>query len=499
MGDYFISRERAENDLLDCAAYLAERIRSGDGHAEAMAEILPRYLAKGDVDLAAELANAVDDPYSRDRLLTRVAEKCADIDDDEYALQLADAVEDHGLRSQAVERIALAKAYKGQYERAEDVAATLTHPDQVLAGIAVNQATNDNEAGAEETLGRIEFATARASAWQHIASYQVDQGNREKAVASLVAALEAADEIEHDEERLRALCDLGNAFTDAGRNDSAIETFEIARSGAEALDNVHRDYFLVNSALGFLFAGSQDLSDRTLDLVTDKTQMASALLGIARYEWKQDEKTDAADSLDEAYQILKSQRDIETRDSRARNALMASIAVQFAAFEKYDLAVEIAQENNDLAEQYGALTQISQLMSLKKEDERARDTVNEIPEDANRLFAFVGMSDAKKKLEDNDAALALLDEAAELSETVPQLASRSGVLNEIASRFLDHGQTDKARAVILENLAVIAEIRDESGRAASLAAVADLFESSGLEMTDEEKGHLRTLAMRAGN
>ncbi|MBP9111024.1 MAG: hypothetical protein KBF83_15830, partial [Pyrinomonadaceae bacterium] len=83
--DYFISKERAETDLLDCAAFLAERVKSADGHAEAMSEIVPRYLAKGDVDLAAELANAIDDPFSRDRLLIQVAEKCAQIDDDEYA------------------------------------------------------------------------------------------------------------------------------------------------------------------------------------------------------------------------------------------------------------------------------------------------------------------------------------------------------------------------------------------------------------------------------
>src|SRR5205085_4944451 len=97
-------------------------------------------------------------------------------------------------------------------------------------------------------------------------------------------------EIEHDEEKIRTLCDIGNLFIEAKRNDKAIETFELARGFAEALDNIHRDFFLVNSALGFLFAGSTDLADRTLDLVTDKTQMASALLGIARNQWNKDEK-----------------------------------------------------------------------------------------------------------------------------------------------------------------------------------------------------------------
>src|SRR4051794_40691229 len=99
MADLFISREQAQTDLLAAAAFIGERIRSADGHAEAMDAIIPQYLQRNDVDLAAELANAVDDPYSRDRLLTRVAVKCAELDDDEYALQLLGAIEDDGIRS----------------------------------------------------------------------------------------------------------------------------------------------------------------------------------------------------------------------------------------------------------------------------------------------------------------------------------------------------------------------------------------------------------------
>src|SRR3982751_3566011 len=107
MDEHFISRDDAEQDLLTAAAFLAENIKSADGHAEAMKAIVPIYLAAGNVDLAAELANGVTEPYSRDRLLIQVAEKCAALDDDEYASQLADAIEDDGMRGQAIERIAL--------------------------------------------------------------------------------------------------------------------------------------------------------------------------------------------------------------------------------------------------------------------------------------------------------------------------------------------------------------------------------------------------------
>lgn len=493
MPDYFISRTKAEGDLLAAAAYMAERIRSADGRAEAMKAVVPLYLERGEVDLAAELANAIDDPFSRDRLLMLVAEKCAEIDDDEYAMQLAESVEEHGMQAEALERVALIKAGKGDVGKATEIADTMLHPDFVHAGIAVKQAADGDDAAAKATLEKIEFAAARVSALQRIASTALDGGNSTHAISTLEDAVTAAGDIEHDEEKIRAFCDIGNLFIEANRKDKAIETFAKAREFAEALDNIHRDFFLVNCALGFMFAGSDEFAERTLDLVTDKTQMASALLGMAREYWKREEKEDAHDALDEAYQILKSQRDIETRDSRARNGLMASIAAQFAGFGKTELGIDIARENQDPAEETNALTQIAQILTVQKEDELARQTVNSIAEDADRVVALISISDAKAKLGEQEMATALLDEAASLSETVPQLAARSSILGLVSSRFAGYDNAQKARAVSLDNLHVISEIKDESSKAAALATLADLHNSIGFDLSNEERSVVKRL------
>jgi tetratricopeptide (TPR) repeat protein len=493
MSDYFISRASAEGDLLAAAAYMAERIKSADGRAEAMKAVVPLYLARGEVDLAAELANAIDDPFSRDKLLTLVAEKCAEIDDDEYALQLAGSVEEHGMRAEAFERVALIRAGKGDFAKAAEIADTLAHPDFVYAGIAMKQAVDGDDAAAKATLERIEFAAARVSALQQTAAARLEGGKTEKAVSTLDDAVAAAADIEHDEEKIRALCDIGSLFIDATRNDKAIETFDQARALAEVLDNTHRDHFLVNCALGFMFAGSDELAESTLDLVPDKTQMASALLGMAREYWKREDKEDALDAIDEAYQILKSQRDIETRDSRARNGLMASIAAQFAGFGKTERAVEIARENQDPAEETNALSQIAQILTVQNEDELARQAIDSIADDADRVTTLISISDAKAKLEEKESAIARLDEAASLAETVPQLAARSNILALLASRFAGNDSPDKARNMSLENLQVISEIKDESSRAAALATLADLHQSIGFELSDQERAAVKSL------
>ncbi len=496
--EHFISREDAGQDLLACAAFLAENIKSADGRAEAMNAVVPRYLALGNVDLAAALADTVDDPFSRDKLLVIVAEHCASIDDDDYAVQLADAIEDDGMAAQARERIALIKATKGEFERAREVAGEIMHPDFVEAGIAVRQAADGDEAAAFATIEAIEFASARVLAYQNIASADVESENFERAAEAATRAFESANEIEHDEEKIRALCDIGNLYVEARRNDKAIEAFDAARAEAELLDNVHRDFFLANCALGFLYANSQELADRTLDLVTDKTHMASALLGMARDSWKKEAKDEAIEILEEAWAILKSQREIETRDSRARNKLMASIATQFAGFGKTERAIEIANENDNQEEQTSALSQIAQILTVQKEDELARQAINEILEYGDRVFALLAVSDAKNTLGETEASIKLLDEAAGMTSELPQQASRSGVLNVIADRYVSHDRPEKAREVSQENLEVIAGIRDESSQATSLVAISEVYSSGNLELGESEKEILMALTRKIG-
>ena len=497
MAEHLISNADAHENLLSCAAYLAESIKSSDGHAEAMRAILPFYLEKKEVDLAAEFANSIDDPFMRDRLLTLVAEKCAALDDDEYAFQLVDAIEDSGMRAQARERMALAKSAKGDFEKAFEIADTLEHPDNVLAAIAVNASEDGKAETANDAVEEIEFPYSKVVTLQTIAAQKIEKDEKKEAVELLEKAFESAEDIDFAEEKIRALTDIASHFTDAGRRDRAIETLDKAKHAAVELTNVHRDAFLANIAYGFFHAGSIDLADRTLDLVGDKTQMASCLAGFAREYWAKDEKGEALETLEESYAILKSQHEKETRDSRAKFSLFSTIATLFASYEKPERAIEIAQEIQNEDEQTSALAQIAQIATMKGEDAFAQQAVQAIGEDSKRLLAFIGISDALKKMDKTEDAVKSLNEAAHLAETVPQLASRSTAFNELARRFAEYGETERAREITHENLETIAQIRDESSRAVALAVLSGIYEANNFDLTDAEKQILQGIIRKA--
>jgi tetratricopeptide (TPR) repeat protein len=496
MSELFVSREQASSDLLSAAAYIGERIRSSDGHAEVMKAVVPLYLEKGDVDLAAELSNNVHDPFSRDRLLIQVAEKCAELDDVEYATQLADAIEDHGMQGEALERVALVLAAKGESSRADEIAQMTPHPDYVHAAIAVHEASAGRMDAAAAYLARIDFPAASVSALEQIAALEMADGRADSAVQYLDQASEAAAQIEHDEEKIRTLCEIASSYVGARRNDRAVTTYDTAAKLADSLDNMHRDAFLATCAVGFLHAGSEEMSENTLDLITDKTHMTSALTNIAQFQWDRDDKGGAVETVEEAYAIIRSQREIETRDSRSRHHAYAAIAAHFGAFGEYERAIEVAQENPDPDKQVAALTRIAEIAVTTGQRQFADQAIAAQHDDAHRAATHVALADVLEAIGEREGAVTSLDEAYSLTETVPQLSLKADLLSGVTERFFQYGREGQARQALMNGLEAIAMIRDESNQAVLLANYSAMLTGQVFELTESERQVVDTILQR---
>lgn len=499
MAEHLIEVETAETDLLACATYVAENIKSADGHAAAMKEIVPHYLKKNEVDLAAELANTVEDPFTRDRLLLDVAEKCAAVGDDDYAFQLVDAIEEPAAQDEARELIAVQIAANKDLARALEIAGNLPHADRVLTEIAVRQADDGDEAAALATVEKIDYAASKTTAFQMLASMYLEKNEIEKAVLMLDRAEQSTDEIEFHEEKIRDLIFTGELFLEAKEPGRAVGLFDKAKASAETLDTVQKDSFLSEIALGFLRAGSVELADRTLDLVGDNVQISSTLIGYGQEFWKHGEKAEAVETLEEAYSILKSQRDKDIRSTQERIKLWAAIAVEFARFEKPERAIEIAQEIPEENAHASALAQIAQICIARNEDEWARQATSAIDDDSQKTFALLGISDAANRAGKSDDALTFLNESAAYAETVDRLTARSTAFDELARRYHAFGNKDKMRELFYENLSTIIELRDESDRAAALARMSEFYEAKELHLTNAERDMiLRIIAKSNG-
>jgi tetratricopeptide (TPR) repeat protein len=492
-----ITLEEAKNDLLSCAIHLAGNINSNDGQAAALKPIVWQYLEKDDVDNAAQYADQINDSFSRNQLLIGVIAKCVQLNDDDYAFQLVEAIDDPGTQAAAREAIALQKSAKGEFEKALEITQTLEHSSDAYAGIAVNQFKKGLETDGLATLKKIDFYKSIVDALQEIAIIFLKQEQSEKAVEYLNNGFDLVDEIEFTEDRIRALLEIGNLYIEAKDNEKAVETFAKASAEIEVLDGIHKDALFANLAVGFLKAEDIDLADKTLDEVTDKTQISSSLLGFSQIFEAAGETEESLDTIEESYAMLKSQHENEVRDSKARYQLFASIATQFARLGKIERALEIAHENPVELQKNLALTNIGQVCILQGNDEMAEQALKGIENDSQKLTALVSMSDAKNKIERQDEAVEFLDEAASMIELIPQFIERSKMQNEIAIRYGFYGKSDKARQIASGSLETISQILGFENRSFALVELAKVYDKYEFELTDEDKEILETLVRKS--
>ncbi len=492
-----ISVEAAGGDLVSCAVFLADKMRSAEARAAAMQTVIQRFLDKGDVDSAAEHADSIGDPFLRDRMLIRVIAKCVEIDDDEYGLQLVDAIEEDRARAAGLEAFAIQKAAKGEPEEAIRIAEDLEHHSEAFAGIAVNLAKLDRDAESDEALGRIDFFSARVDAMNEIAAIRHRAGQTEKAVAMLERSFAACSEIEFDEDGIRGFIEVGSGFVESDRKDRAIAAFDEARKLAEALDGPHKDNILANISMAFLQAGSVDMADRTLDLVADKTQMANALAGFSRAYLEEQDEQEALDAAEEAYAILRSESEREVRDSKARFQVHSAVAIQFARLGKFERAMEMAGDISDPSAAKGTLVNIAQVCILRGEDDHFRQALGALDSVADRVSGLISASDAKSSMDLREEALALIDEAAEALENVPQLIARSELLMEIANRYHFYGEVGKSRDAATACIEMVPAILGDGNRAIALCELSEVYEKAGFDLSEAEKEVLTGLIRKA--
>jgi hypothetical protein len=271
-----------------------------------------------------------------------------------------------------------------------------------------------------------------------------------------------------------------------------VETFEKARVEAERVDNVHRDKLLAQVSLGFLSAGSIELADRALDGVSDKTQIAAVVLGFARDHWKREEKEEAVEALEEAYAILRSQHEFETRDSKSKFGLIGSIAAQFAGFERRERALEIAESIKDEGERSSTLATIAAIAAAQGDEAISSQALTAITEPSDRVFALIGMSDAVSR---TDPALAaeFLNRAECATDEVSQLGPKADGLIEIAKRHVRLGEAEGVGSLVSKILDVVGNMRSETAIVKTLAQLAILTENAELNLSEADKAQLQVL------
>lgn len=487
----FIERERAESNPFDCAAFVAERIGSADGHAEAVSAVALRYASQGELDLAAQLADTIRDPHGRDVALVEIAARCAEFKDDEYGLQLTQAIEEYGFQQQALANIAVRQAERGDFDAALETAQSLDDSLTTLGEIALRFARRGEMQKAEEIIAQIDLPVVRVQILNELAAIKI---HRNEPFDDVLSEAEAeAEQIEFVEERVQLLLENAARRIEGKHYDRAFAILEIVKTLSAQLESRFRDQILTQTSALYAHAGNFEQAEKILEPIADKHNVALAQATIAYEHQAAGDHEKAVAALEESFAVLKSQREREIRDSRARYNLMASNAVRLAQFGRFERAIEAALENPIDEMRHSALGQIAAVCAAHGKNELAAQAVNSILDLAARASALILVSDGEIKAGETEKSLQTLREAHSLAEEVEQLPARAQVLNEIAVRCVERGDRERARELLTESLDISRSIVDETAQAVSLTNTAEIYNRFELEISEAESNVLQMI------
>lgn len=274
----------------------------------------------------------------------------------------------------------------------------------------------------------------------------------------LERAVGEALDLDQPDEMADKLIAIAATLSAAGRNDLAISNLDHARQAADQIEGVHRDRLLAAVAVGFMNAGSASLAEMTLDSITDLTQLSSALKAISEINRNNGNISEADELLGEAYEVLRSEKDMQRRDSRASFTLQAAIAASFAATNKLDKAIEAAESIPLEDYSQSAFISIAAASAEHGDTDNARAIVTSITGDAGRIPGLLAIADALKS--DPPLAKDFLREAAETVDGVIQESLRVELLGEIISRYLKLGDEEAARNLRKTLIETLPTLRD---------------------------------------
>jgi tetratricopeptide (TPR) repeat protein len=480
------TKEEALADLLHAAAFLAEGVASVDGMAEAMNEVVPRFLERGEVDMAAALADVTADPLTRDRLLVIVAEKCIEKRDDEYGMQLVEAIEDLSLSAGAMERVALKLIARGDFEPAFGIAATLGHPDEVFKSAAIERYKSGAFEEALQIASKVTVSAAKASLAMAFARTASENESTIEFENQIKNAERYALDVDLPEESATLLIELGNLCAELGRKDLAVRVFEKARETAETLTWPHRENLLGASAVGFFVFGSVTLADLALDLIDDKSVIARTLATFAHQMRKAGDKGGAVQALEEAFEILGSQKEREIRDYRANNNAWRAVALQFALSGEYDKSVKVVNEIPDPESRSAALSQCAVVFSDSDLNHDWRGMIDKIADPVLELATLIAIAANQSQKSDAESSQLLLDECVRRLNGIEQPLAACSILTDIFDSYSKVGEAEKAAQCLREALRTCSSIINVSNQAMVLARLSSKVDSNSFPIGEAE-------------
>jgi tetratricopeptide (TPR) repeat protein len=502
MSENFIEGVANEERFLACAVRVAETVGNLDGYSELASLIATRYAEAGLLDVAVDLAETIEDPYSREQLLAGIAAECVAFGEDEYARELLQMIGDPGLYSVATEQMAVKYAEAGIFDKALEIAREADDSGQTLSRIAFIQADGGLTVQALELARSIEDPILKTIALIELAARNLRQGLRNESAELLTEATAAAKEIEFSQDRINALVEIASLYQESEQEEQALQILSRASQLADEFEDerdlsvaqdTRKDDMLATVAAGFARLQRYDQAESIIEKLEDPYQFSAAAANLALEYHKAGQSDQALNLLKEALEVTKEEEVYGERGLTLRDNLLATLAIAYGTIGHHEEALQIAKLISSSDVSYGTLKEVAKTGVRDGNHNLSFQIAEMMQEPYAKALYQIEMSDTLIESGQTELADRTLSQALEIAATLERDFEKSLTLMEIALRYAQREQAANAAELLFQSLNTAALIKDSYHKARVLVALDSKYRKAGLETGEREQRLLQEI------
>jgi len=490
-------RFTAEDDervgFLGSAELIAQAIESPEDRAEVISLIAFRQAEAGNVEVAVDLVQTINDSYLRDQALTGLAAQCIQLGAADHAGELAEMIEDDGSYALATEQMAVAYAESGQFEKSIELADGLAESGPTLSRIALACVARDLVTQALELARSVDYADLKVPVLIELAAKALQDGRNTEALELLDEATTAAAEIEFFEQRISALVAIASLSKKCGQEERAFEILSQAQQLCTKSEDSAKDAAFAQIASGFAELQRSDQADQAIAEIENAFQFAHATASVALESHRAGDTARTRTLLAQAIETVRTEEVYGEQSLMVREVVLDELARSCALVARFDEALEMVGLMNSEDQQYRTVTEIAKLYVSSGNHQRVFEVTGLIKDNYARVLCEVEVVDAFIASEQTELADHTLSEARTRTAAIERPYQKAIALIAVASRFARREQRSIAAEVLFEALNALARIDGYYLQSRALITLAGKYRELGEEEGQREEAVLEEM------
>jgi len=475
---------------------IAQAIDNLEGRAEVISLIAIKYAESGQLGVAVDLADTIDDSYQQDQTRAALAAKCIEVGAADYAEELCETIEDDTAYALATEEMAVAYAESAALEKAIAVAQRLADSAPTLSRIALAFAADGHPVQALEVARSIDYPDLKAPVMVELAARALHDGRTSEASELLQEATNAAAEIEFAEQRISILVSIAALNGQRGQAEQALDILARAHRLCKESEGPAKDSALAQIAGGFAELHRYDQAEQLIEEIENPFQFAHANVKVAIECYQAGDSTRALTLFADALEIGRDEEVYGAESLMMRETLLYKLAVCYATVGHREEGLQVIGMMDSQDQQHRALGEIAKLYARTGNNSQVFEVIAMIKDDYARVLCEMEIVDAFIASDQFPLADHMLPQSLARAATIERANQKASALMEIAARLARREQATKASEVLFEALNALQMIDDSYYQSLGLINLAGKYRDLGQQPGQREQTVLEAITLK---